>query len=351
MENVQNRGRWTNVLVLSLASSFLYHVGIGVGVGFLLFLVPLQVLFVRRGTLPTLAGVAGVLLTVAVVRAISRASGPVPEGWEPFLRIEFFALGVLMGGLLLANRTVFPRVAGVHRILAVTALTGLLSILLMRYLQGSASFAAASRQVFQQMLEVLTASGLPLDGLVLPAAGSAGAPGAQTGGLSADTLQQVIGGLFLRSYLFEYLLLLTGSWWLGSLVGARTLGRPSPITRLAAFHLPDWMIWPLILGLALVLLDIFGRLETAGAGAAGILGWNAALVFLFLYGLAGIGIIRHLFAVFRVPRGLRALIVMGLIVLLLSPRAGLIVLLLIPGLGIAETWIKFRKIERSEDSK
>ena len=349
MESVQNRGRWTDVLVLALASSFFYHVGIGFGVGFLLFLVPLQVLFVRRGALPALAGIAGVLLAVVVVRIASRASGPVPQGWEPFLRIELFALGVLMGGLLLVNRTVLPRVSSVYRILAATALTGLLSIPLIGYLGSNASFAAASRQVFQQMLEVLTASGLPVGELVstAPAAGEV-----QAGGLTAQALQQALGGLFLRSFLLEYALLLTGSWWLGSVVGARTLGVPSPVTRLAAFSLPDWLIWPLILGLGLVLLDIFGflaRLQTPGAAAAGMAGWNAALVLLFLYGLAGIGIIRHLFEVFRVPRGLRSLVVMGLIVLLLSPRAGLVVLLLIPGLGIAETWIKFRKIERRED--
>ncbi len=354
MQNVQNRGKWTEVLVLSLASGFLYHVGTGtgMGVGFLLFLVPLQVLVVRRGALPALAGMALVAASVVAVRAITRSSGPVPEGWEPFLRIEFFSLGVLMGGLLLVNRTVLPRAGQVHRFLAATAVTGLLSVPLLLYLSNSAAFAASTRLVFQQLLDTLDASGLSIGTLTLPAP-AAGAP--PVGGLTVDTLMQAIGGLLLRSYLFEYLLLLAGSWWLGSQIGARSMGRPSEVTRLVDFHLPDWAIWPLILGLALVLLDIFGRAGTvrAGvdwAGAAKIVGWNLALVFLFLYGLAGIGIIRHLFAALRVPRGLRMLIVLALVLLMLSPRAGLIALLLIPGLGIAETWIKFRKIGRSEDS-
>ncbi len=361
--SVQNRGKWTEVLVLSLASIFLYHVGIGtgIGVGFLLFLVPLQVLHVRRGAPAALGGMALFLAAAAAARAILRTMESGGGGWAPFLSIEFFSLGTLMAGLLLVNRTLFPRVARVNRLLGAAALTGLLSIPLLLYLWNNQAFLSGARRMFEELLQTLNAGGLVPGGLELPLPlpPPSGPEAAPPAALTADTLMRLIGGIFIRSYLFDYFLLLVGSWWLGSQIGARSLGRPAGITRLVDFHLPDWAIWPLIGGLALVVLDIFGGRTGAAAGgrtlpdapgAAAIVGWNAALIFLFLFGLAGIGILRHLFQAFRVPRGLRLLIVLGLVALILSPRISLIFLLLIPGLGISEIWIKFRRLGRSEDS-
>jgi hypothetical protein len=364
MLTVQHRGPWIDIFILSLASTLLYHTGIAaeVGVALLAFLVPLQVLCIRRGLPALLASLALVLASVIVVRLLLGSAGQPADVWKPFLVLELFSLVVLMGGLVLVNAPL--RLGRVYRLLAATAAAGLLSVPLILHLRASEPFTAAVRERMGELVEALTASGLSAVAL-----GFAG-PGAS---LNADSLLAAFHTVFLRCYLFDYFLMLTGSWWVGSRLAARLSARwpapanwrppqppairrlpaagpwrpgQPPVSRLAEFHLPDAAIWPLIAGLALVLLDIF-----LGAGTAGVVGWNTALVFLFLFGLAGIGILQHLFRAYQVPRNIRVLFVIVLLVLVLSPRVSFVALLLIPGLGISETWIKYRKLRRSENQQ
>jgi hypothetical protein len=148
--------------------------------------------------------------------------------------------------------------------------------------------------------------------------------------------------VFLRSYLLDYLLVLTFCWWVGTVLGARSLGRKPGITPLARFRPAEALIWPLILGLALVLLSLvvaIGPLELAG--------WNLLLVMLFIYGLAGLGIVRFLLERFGAPRGLRLLIWVVLGALAFAPGANAALAVLISGLGVSETWINYRR-ERSK---
>ena len=177
----------------------------------------------------------------------------------------------------------------VVRLLVATAVVGLASVPLLAYLGRSEAFRAGLREAFE-------AAAALVNRILDPTGGQAVIGGEQ--------LAAMTRAVFLRSYLLDYLLVLTFCWWVGTVMG-RKIGRkprPSGITPLAAFKPTEWLIWPLIAGLALVLLALvtpIGPLEPAG--------WNLLLAMLFVYGLAGLGILRFLLERFGVPRGMRTL--------------------------------------------
>ena len=120
------------------------------------------------------------------------------------------------------------------------------------------------------------------------------------------------------------------------------MGRHPGLTRVADFKLPDRYVWPLIASLALVVLNLIVPLEPLE-----VLAWNALLIFAFLYGISGLGIIRFLLSKLKVRPGIRWLLIIGIIILAMTPRIGIAVLILIPGLGVSEVWLKYRREERS----
>lgn len=318
-------------LVLAGVSVILYNLGVGLP----LFLVPLQVLRVRRGGKAYLLG-SGVslLATLGVRLALSgRTLGP---AGIPFLLLELALLLSLLGGLAWIQ---LPELSGrpsrlpggrVARLLAATAAAGLASIPLALYLRHSTAFDAALRDVFASLAGALNQ--------MLGQSPDLG-PGAQL--FKPEQLAAMTGEIVLRSYLADYFLLLTFSWWAGSLIGARTVGRQSSVTRLQDFRLPDGYLWPLIGSLALLLLGLLVPM-----GAVSFAAWNLALIMLFLYGLVGLGILRFLLRRAGAPPGLRVGIALALGILALIPRVNLALAILIPGLGVSETWIKYRR-ERS----
>lgn len=103
------------------------------------------------------------------------------------------------------------------------------------------------------------------------------------------------------------------------------------------FKVPDLFLWPFIVSWVIVLLDI-----VLGLGLFGILVWNIALVFLMVYGTAGISILMYLVAKKGIRLNPLSWVVFS-IILLLIPVINVIMLIVIPVLGISEHWIKYRK--------
>jgi len=108
-------------------------------------------------------------------------------------------------------------------------------------------------------------------------------------------------------------------------------------TFLDIFKVPDLFLWPFIVSWIIALLDI-----VLGLGIFGILGWNIALVFLMIYGTAGISILMNLGARKGIRLNPLSWVVFS-IFLLLIPVINVIMLIVIPVLGISEHWIKYRK--------
>jgi hypothetical protein len=364
-------------VVFAGVSTLLYHLGMG----FLLFLVPLQVVLVRKGRKTFFTSLALALALIVVIKLVIHG-GRIDASTAPFLLLEMFVVFVLTAGLVLIQLPeLFPQarrfaVRRVTRLVLVTAVAGLLSIPLILYLRGNQAFTAGMAEVFDALAAGLTKAfgedAIRGADAIIGEDAIRGADALEGGdvGVTASagrTLMAFVGRIFWRGYLFSYFLVLGFSWWLGTLVGARFRARPSlsllpehyhggtrgetgPKGRsvderwpkFADFHLPDAYIWPLIGALAVVLLGLVAPL-----GALELAAWNAAVIFLFLYGLCGLGVLQYFLRKFRVPRGMRWLLAFCLCVLLFSPRANLAVFILVPALGVSEIWLKYRTKERS----
>jgi hypothetical protein len=341
------------VLIFAAVSTLLYRLGMGP----FLFLIPLQVLYIRRGkrffgwaALLTLALIfaAGLLLAhrlpisavgLSSVNSQGAMAGSLFSQALPFLFLDMSVAVLLIGGLALVQLhemrpdLQIPRMPRATRHFVVTGIAGVLFIPVILYLQGNEIFGEGVREFVRAWFEGMNR-----------AIGSPGAGSLQTGAESVDTaaLLEIINTVLLRSFLFSYFLVLSFNWWLGTIIGTRSLGRQPGLTRIADFKLPDRYVWPLIASLALVVVNLAIPVEPIA-----ILAWNALLILVFLYGVSGLGIIRFLLRKLNVRPGIRWLLIVVIVVLAMTPRIGFAVLVLVPGLGVSEIWLKYRKEERS----
>ena len=376
-------------VVFAGISTLLYHLGMG----FLLFLAPLQMLLVRKGPRSFGVSLGLAFVFILAVKLVTQGGG-LDSRTAPFVLLEMFVVLALMGGLVLlqlpelwAEARQFA-VRRVTRLVLVTAVAGMLSVPVIVHLRNNESFNTGMLQVFDSLAAGLRrtfgedALREGSDATQPPTASVPQAPfGSREGSdallgtavSSGQALMAFVGRIFWRGFLFAYFLLLAGAWWLGTWAGTRLRSfRAGPLfapaqggpeqdrgglaaskagegfsgiaepPRIAEFRLPDSYIWPLIGSLALVLLALVQPL-----GILEPIAWNAAVILMFLYGISGIGVVQHFLRKLRVPRGMRWLLAFLLIVLVLSPRANLAVFILIPGLGVSEIWLKYRTKERS----
>jgi hypothetical protein len=159
--------------------------------------------------------------------------------------------------------------------------------------------------------------------------------------LETDSLFLWLKEMILRSYLFIFFVILSANWWAGTSIMKRA-GREKrfDITR---FKLPDIFIWPLLISWAVVLLDV-----VKGIGWPAYLFWNTGMIALFLFGLQGFGILRHLLKKYALFRSLKTLLTFIVIILVFIPGVNWVIIIGFPGLGVSELWIKYRKAQEGD---
>jgi hypothetical protein len=211
-----------------------------------------------------------------------------------------------------------------------TALAGVVSVPGILWLSANAEFQGSLGALFQEISKTLS-------GLFAPADGISGSLFSAL--LEPSKLEQLSVGYLLRSFLMDYMLLLSFSWWAGQASAARTaaLFGVRPRFHFAELRLEGWWLWPLIASGALVLVDLF-----FGLSFWAYVAWNVMLVLLFLYGLQGLAIVRYVFEKHGIPRFLWLLLIVGLGALVASPRVGIFVIFAIPVFGVSENWIRYR---------
>jgi hypothetical protein len=319
-------GRWLEILLFTTSSLILYHTGVGI----VLFLVPLQVVGSRRGV-RGLALSAGVFMLVflgirfAPAVFSSRATHP-----DILVYAEIGIVLLLLLGLIGINLPLHKVPRKLHLLLGATAAAGILAVPFTLFLAATPGFRESMAGLFTEVSKTLSGVFAPADGV----AGSL-----MSSLLEPAKLQQMSEAYILRSYLLDYVVLLSFSWWTGQAAASRTamLFGSRPTFRFAEFRLEAWWLWPLIVSGALVLADLF-----FGISAWAYVAWNIGLVLLFLYGLQGLAIVRFVFEKHGVPRFLWLLMIVGLAMLGASPRAGLFVILAVPAFGVSENWIRYR---------
>lgn len=246
--------------------------------------------------------------------------------------IELLFPVMLMAGIFAMNMESPYRLRKLYLLLGVTGAVGLVSIPIIFWLLQSEVFMTAMREQIDFILSALYGS---------PEAAETGLNGGMLGRiLNPEAMMETLKEVMLRNYLFSFFLLLTLNWRMGYGLGLRTRGI-QPL-RLKSFFLPDKMVWILLLSWAGILGDIF-----FGIGALGYFVWNIGLIFLFLYGLQGMGIIQHFLSRAEMTRGLQLFIIAMIIIVLFIPFLNILLIIGIPIFGISEMWIKYRQPKRS----
>ncbi len=154
--------------------------------------------------------------------------------------------------------------------------------------------------------------------------------------VTPEILAETLKKSALRTYLYWYFLILSANWWLGS-SGIR-YGKWKSALNPSRFTMPDFMVWPLIISLLLVLVD-----RKSPVGVLGYISWNILLIMVTLYGYKGFGIIQNLMKILKFPPPMRIMIIFTLSLMLVQPGIHYFILIGIPLLGVSEIWIKYEK--------
>lgn len=292
---------------------------------FFLFLVPLQILYHRRDMDSFLLS-GGVVALGILVFALLRTRGVMSSELRRGLLVMELSLPVLLlGGMIWVNVGRARGFRGLYLLLMSTAGAALISIPVIMGLSGNMELTNLLTEQFEAVARGFQ-SGFTrqesFESSVL------------AGVLAPERMVEYTKMVFFKSYVFFYFILLTACRHIGELVRMRIAGNYRRV--LDTFSLPDFFIWPLLAGWAGVLLDTWKSL-----GVFGYAFWNVGLVFLFLYGLQGIGVLRALFHRYRLPMFVRMFIGLVCIMLVARPGLNLIVFIGIPGLGVSELWVRY----------
>ena len=295
----------------------------------MLFLIPLQVIRNRKDFRTLLISSAAVL-TAVMLMAIVRSGG-----FENYShRVVFIISEVLMPAYLLAGFLYInydwpgnPRM--LKRMLAATAAAFIIGIPVLLFYNN---------QILQEFYLEQYRFGIEYLKSMLAQNDSveAGELAERIQSFSPEYMSETIKRSALRTYLFWYFLILSGSWWFGS-SGIR-YGKWRSALNPSIFTMPDFMVWPLIVSLLVVLVD-----RKISAGFIGFTGWNILLIMATLYGFKGLGIIQNFMKILKFPPPMRMMIIFTLSLLLVQPGINYFILIGVPLLGVSEIWIKYEK--------
>jgi hypothetical protein len=325
-------GRFLEIVLFTIFSLVLYHVGNQVGIGIIVFLIPLQVLASRRGEASLLAACGLFLLAFLALRTVPILSGQ--PGPDILTIVEMILVAFLLASLLLVNFPPLARVRALYRLLGVSAVAALAAVPMTIWLSGNAQFQKALSALFADASRMITS---------MFTGGLDTADSALLSLLSPEGIRRMSEAFLSRSALALFFGLLSFSWWAGQASASRSVWPPRARFHFSAFRLESFWLWVLIGALALILADLFFGSRLSGTGVyAQYAAWNIGLVVVFLYGLQGLAIGRFLFEKNGLPRFLWLMLLVVLAVLGASPRVGFFVILALAAFGVSENWIRLR---------
>lgn len=335
------RAYWLEVGGLALASVLLFRFGLLA----VLFLVPVQLAWIRRGEEAGLFASGGVLAGIGLTKVVDlirmrRAMGgaDIPEA---LLLLDLVFAAGLLAGLFVLNSDRMTLGAGgreatvAERMLMAIGVGAVVygpTIAVIAAGDAGASVIAAQIEVFRPLFE---------------------AAGATTEEIRV--LVEVIIGALLSGLLFGYFLMLVANWWFGVLLAFRSrfrLPTGNPIMarlsgyELTEFRLPVYLVWALIAAWGGVLLN-----QLVELGWLSYVFWNAAFTMLALYAIQGIAIVWYYLDRRRVGRGARIGLAIGMVFGLVIPGVQLAIGLGLPGLGVSEIWIDYHRFQGSEEGQ
>lgn len=317
---------WTEIIIITAVSVLLYQLNM-----LILFLIPLEILFVRKGNRPLLYAGIGVLAVIGIISLIRVSALQDGNIKSTLIAIEILLPLVFIGGLLALELPWKQNLRKIHKLMITTVSFGAVSIPVFLLLSRSGELS----QLLEEQIN--TISGIFQTSEQLPETNNAIISILQ----NPEEVTELIKDILLKNFVFIYYIILSGCVWIGGSAGMRTIGvRPRKLTE---YVLPEWFIWPLLISWAIVLLDVL-----LGIGALSYVGWNAGLVMLFTFGMQGIGIMQSILNRRGVPRGLRIVLAAAIVLFLLWPGVNMVIIVGLPCLGVSEVWIKYRKPQKEQ---
>lgn len=314
------REEWGDLLIASILSFTLFQLNMLV-----LFCIPLQILFVRKGDRYLLYGSVSVLITIVIVSFIRTASIEDPVMKRSIQFADVLLPAIIVAGVVATDLRWKIRPRTLYKVLVVSLGAGIISIPIILLLSRSDGF----HDFLTGQVESVAA--------LFQAGRQEGEAGIATA--NVESLVSNIKVILLRNYLFVYFITVAGSVWAGRAIAARMARTRSEGFR--NFHIPDRMIWPLLISWALVLVDNF-----ISIGAIAYAAWNIGLILLSIYGMQGIGIIQTVLDRRNVSKYFRILITAAMVMMVFWPGVNLVILIGLPILGVSELWVHFRKVHK-----
>jgi hypothetical protein len=322
---------WLDVVLFAGISVIMYEIGFLS----LLYLVPLQVMAKKRGENGLLFASLLVLAAVLVTAFIHTRAVEDVQVKNALIFLELVLPVMLVASLYTVNRQFSQKWRALYRLLGVTLAVGIVSVPIILIVKQNTKFVDYFRDQVAQVVEVFTGSLFLQSGVY--------EEGVVRSLFNPDRIMQTIKAVFFRNYLFSFFLMLTLNWRVGIGITRRFFGGTVPV--LSRFVLPGKYIWVFLISWAGILADIFFGLQ-----AVGYIVWNIGLISLFLYGLQGTGIIRHMLEASNLGRGVQTFLTMMIVFLLVVPGINILIIMGIPIFGVSEVWIHYRKPKRSDQS-
>lgn len=318
---------WIEIGLFTGAAFLLYQIS----VLFFLMAVPLFLLGLKRGKQAALYG-GGILLVLIVVQILFRTRGIEEAVLRRFFIMMELAYPLsILSGVAILN---WWRGRSLSRILMATVAVILISLPIAGYYSGNQEVVGFLKEQLQLITESLQNS-------LNTAAGGEGAT--LFASLGAEEIYDLILQLFVRNYLFSYFLVISFCWYLSTRLYARMSGGAS--FQVTAYFVPEYLLWPVIVAWAGVLLDVI-----FGIPLVGFIFWNYGMILLVIYALQGIGILKYLFGRHGVSRTLQMLIVFSAVIVMATPRINLVLIVGVPLLGLSEYWVHYRAIDQAGES-
>lgn len=309
------------ILAFSLASVVLFRFSLFL----LIFVIPLAVLYRRRGFFPGLIGSLVAFAGIAGMKIYHMASIQGAVFRPDLLGIDLVVPGTFLLGLAVMEAPELKSLRAYQRLLVAAVLAGIAGLPLLRYVMTSPEFDMILRAQIQAMVRSLTEGQ------------AAGADLPFTGTEEVVRLSRIV---FLNTYLAGYFMTLAANWVIGVRLSMRIAGESGEFPPFTRFRLPDAAVWAFLLFWTVVFLSFFRDL-----GIVRMLAWNLGLIAAILYGCQGVGIIKIWTAV--LPRGTRLALTFLLVTLVFVPGINVILIAGVPLLGVSELWVNYRTKERS----
>ncbi len=289
----------------------------------LIFVIPLTVLYRRRGFKPGLLGSAAAFAGIAGMKLYEMLS---LEGAVP--RFDLFGLDLIMPltfvlGLALVEFPPLFRLRLHQRFAVAAVLASVFSVPLLLFVVSSPEFDEILRAQVQGMVRSFTEGGASSD---VPFTGT-------------EQIVRLSRYWFLNTFAAGYFITLAANWVIGARLARRIAGEEGEFPAFTRFRLDERLVWPFLLGWAVVFASLFRDL-----GVVRVIAWNCALIVTVLYGCQGVGIIKTLTA--EASRGTRLMVTVMLVTFVFVPGINVLVLAGVPLLGVSELWIHYRNKER-----